>query len=298
MLNNLSLFVTIVQAGSLQKAARQVNIPAATLTRRLQKLEEKLGCKLLHRSPRGIKLTSEGEIYFDKCQSLIENLQQNIQDIQRNNNQAKGTVRVLAPINLSLLLKDFWSDFLAQYPDIHLILSLNNRNDNLLEQGADLALRVGKQQDSSLMQKRLASIPMCIVASKKYLQNHTIINCPDDLSYHHWLIAQPLSVIDLTHKNSDETVQLRLHNMSQNMRLQVNEISLCVALAKKGLGLTYVPKNQCQRELHTGELIRILTDWQLPSRDIYAVWNTQKYLPMRVRVLIDALKEFMGAKLL
>lgn len=298
MLDDFSLFILIAQVGSLQQAAKQANIPAATLTRRLQKLEGKLGCKLLHRSPRGIRLTAEGEIYFDKCQSLIENLQQNIQDIQHNNNQSKGTVRVLAPINLSIVLADFWSDFLSQYPDINLVLSLNNRNDNLLEQGADLALRVGKQQDSNLIQKRLASVPMCIVASEKYLQNNPPIQCPNDLFQHHWLIAQPLSVIDLTDRESGKEVRIRLQNNNHRMRLQVNEISLCVSLAKQGLGLAYIPENQCQRELQNGGVIQVLPNWKLPSRDIYAVWNTQKYLPLRVRVLIDALADFMMMKAL
>ncbi len=298
MLNNFALFIAIAQAGSLQKAAAHENMPASTLTRRLQKLEDELGCKLLHRSPRGIKLTPEGEAYFDKCQSLIASLEQNIKDIQQDNKQLSGTVRMLAPTNLSLLLTDFWADFLTYYPDINLSLSLDNRTDNFLEQGADLALRVGKQQDSNLIQKRLASVSMCIVASEKYLHNHLPIQRPNDLLYHQWLIAQPLSVIDLMHKQSGEKAQVHLQNNPDKMRLQVNEISLCMALAKQGLGLTYIPENQCQRELQNGELIQVLPNWQLPSRDVYAVWNTQQYLPMRVRVLIDALASFMNMKLL
>ncbi|MDP8033955.1 LysR family transcriptional regulator [Pasteurella atlantica] len=297
MLNDFYLFVLITEAGSFQQAAKQENIPAATLTRRLQKLEDKLGCKLLHRSPRGITLTAEGEIYLDKCQPLIEKLQQNIQDIQQNNNQTKGTVRVLAPINLSVVLADFWSDFLIQYPDINLILSLNNRNDNFLEQSADIALRVGKQKDSNLIQKHLATMPMCIVASEKYLQNNPRIQCPNDLLNHQWIASQPLSpIIDLAHKHNNEKTQISLHNIvhNTNTRLQVNEIRLCVSLAKRGLGLTYVPEILCKKELQRGELVRILTEWQPPSRDIYAVWHTQKYLPIRVRVLIDALMDYFN----
>ncbi len=288
MLNNLSLFVSVIQAGSLQKAAMQMNMPASTLSRRLQKLEAHLGCKLINRSPRGITLTREGAIYFDKCQPLLATLTQNIEDIHQNTTQPSGTVRVLAPINLSIFMANFWRDFLISYPRINLILQLNNRNDNFLQQGADLALRIGKQNDSGLVQKRLANVETGIVATKAYLSSHPQIKHPGDLPKHHWLIAQPLSKMVLRHQHTNEIFKLNI----STARFQVNEISLCIALAKQHLGLTYVPKTLCQTELEKGELVSILPRWKMPKRDIYALYSVQKQLPMRVRVLCDALVEF------
>ncbi|MBR0573243.1 MULTISPECIES: LysR family transcriptional regulator [Pasteurellaceae] len=288
MLNNLSLFVTIVKSGSFQKAATQMNIPTSTLTRRLQRLEASLDCKLLHRSSRGIKLTQEGETYFEKCQPILAMLEQNIQDIHQHTTQASGTVRVLAPINLSLFMANFWYDFLIKYPDIDLILQLNNCNDNLLEQGADLALRTGKQNNANLIQKRLATTPTCIVATKEYLQNNTPIHHPLDLQHHHWLVAQPLSNIVLTNEKTDERVHLTI----PKARLQVNEVSLCIDLVKQNLGLSYVPEILCQTELKKGELIKLLPTWQIPERTIYVLWNEQKQLPKRVKVLVEELVAF------
>ncbi len=144
-----------------------MNTPASTLSRRLQKLEAHLGCKLLNRSPRGIILTREGENYLNK---------------------------------------------------------------------------------------------------------HPKIRHPNDLLKHHWLVAQPLSKIVLTNQQSDEIVKLNI----STARFQINEISLCIALAKQHLGLTYVPKVLCQTELKNGQLINILPRWQMPKRDIYALYGAQK----------------------
>ncbi len=262
MLNDFSLFITIVETGSLQKTAEKLSIPISTLSRRLQKLESKLNCKLLHRSTRGLKLTAEGEIYYQRCQPLIASLEQNIEEIHTQSKQTSGTIRILAPINLSLLYADFWSQFLTKYPDINLILSLSNHNENLLETGgADLALRVGEQKDSTLKQKRLASIATGIVASPQYLAKQPPINHPNELDNYDWLVAQPLSSFTLKNSVSDENVTIRLNKA----RLQVNEIRLCVALAKQGLGLCFLPLNQCQKELENGELVTVLTEWQLMS---------------------------------
>ncbi len=296
MLNDFSLFITIVETGSLQKTAEKLSIPISTLSRRLQKLESNLNCKLLHRSTRGLKLTAEGEIYYQRCQPIITSLQQHIEEIHTQTNQASGIIRVLAPINLSLLYADFWSQFLAKYPEIDLILSLSNHNENLLETGgADLALRVGKQKDSTLKQKRLASTATGVVASPQYLAKQPPINHPNELDNHHWLVAQPLSSFTLTNQLSKSSNTEKITIRINKARLQVNEIRLCVALAKQGLGLCFLPLNQCQNELESGELVTVLPEWQPPQRDIYAIWQGQKHLPLRVQVLLDELMGFVGS---
>ncbi len=287
MLDDLKLFIAIVQAGSLNKAAAQSNISTATLTRRLQKLENHLDCRLLHRSPRGIRLTVEGETYLEHCQPLLTNLQQTLQDIHSDMTEPSGLVRVLAPTNLALMvLSDFWRDFLLRYPLIQLDLHLDNRNEDLLQQGADLALRVGEQRRSNYMQRHLAKVAMGIFASADYLARQPKITKPADLYTQEWLIARPLSCFTLT--KGDEQVEIRL----QTHKIQVNEISLCVQLASQGLGLCYVPRLYAP-EVAKGKLHPVLPDWQPPIRNIYAVWQAQKRLPARVRVLVDELLVFM-----
>lgn len=287
MLDNLTLFVAIVEAGSLNKAAKQCNIPAATLTRKLQRLEVQLGCQLLHRSPRGLKLTQEGERYFSRCRPLLANLQQAVHDIHNDVTAPVGTVRMLAPINLAVsTLADFWADFLQQFPMIQLDLQLDNRNDNLFEQGADLALRVGQQHNPNDIQRRLGCVQTSVLASPDYLAKQSPIVHPDHLLDHDWLIAVPLSQFSLTRDNESITITI------QRAKMQVNEARLCIELASRGLGLCYAPLSLCQSQLASGKLVRVLPQWQTPIRDIYAVWQGQKPLPARVRVLVEALVTF------
>ncbi len=288
MIDDLVLFIKIVEAGSFSRAAQQLAMPPATLTRRLQKLEAVLNCQLLHRNPRGITLTQEGERYFERCQPLLGSLLQAVDEVHYDITEPSGHLRVLAPMNLAVsTLKAFWGDFLRRYPTIQLDLRLDNRNGNLLEQGADLALRVGKQDDSSLIQRRLTQIrTMGVIASPLYLENHEI-HSPHDLFSQAWLLALPLSEFTLT--RHEESVNIR----PECPRLQVNEIRLCIELARQGLGLSYVPLNQCEDALNKGELIHVLPEWKTPVRDIYAVWHKQKQLPARVRVLVEALADYM-----
>lgn len=287
MLDDLNLFTLIIAAGSLNAAAQQQNIPTATLTRRLQKLEQALGCKLLHRNSRGLTLTQEGQLYYQRCQPLLAALLQNTQEIKANSLQTKGRIKLLAPLNLAIFpLKSFWSEFLKAYPEIELELQLDNDFDDLIATGADLALRIGQQLNSAYIQKRIGTIQTCIVAAPQYLAEH-MIQVPQDLNQHNWLIASPLDHFDLVKQEQHYKFRPQKH------RIKVNEISLSVHLAEQGLGLCYAPITQCEAALKDGRLVQVLPEWQLPRRHVYLVWQAQKALPARVRIFIEALEQFV-----
>lgn len=156
MLDDLALFVAIVESGSLSAAARRMQIPAATVTRRLQQLERQLNCQLLHRSARRLQPTPEGLAYYERCSPLLQSLQQATQNLESTLTEVQGLVRVLAPMNLAKgLLRQVWVDFMARYPGVRLDLRLSNLREDMFEHGADLAIRVGEQPDSSMAQRRL-----------------------------------------------------------------------------------------------------------------------------------------------
>lgn len=293
MLDDLALFLDIVRAGSLSRAAQQAGIPAATLTRRLQKLEAQLGCQLLHRSPRGLRLTPEGQAWQQRCQPLLGAVQQAVHDSRGDASAPRGLVRVQAPLNMATLqLKDFWPAFLARHPGIDLDLRLDNRNEDLLTQAADLALRTGPQSHPSYMQRRLARAPMQLLAAPAYLARHAPITHPSALAGHNWLLAHPLDSFELSH--AGQRVQVHI-GQGGRARLRVNEISLCALLAARGLGLDFLPRHLCAAELTSGQLVPVLPQWQAPVRNIYAVWLRQGALPARVRVLLEALAQFLDS---
>ena len=248
MLDDLALFVSIVDLGSLQAAARHANLPPATLTRRLQKLETALGCQLLLRSARSLKPTQEGQLYYEQCRPLLTALAQTTATLDDDLNQVKGTLRVLAPLNLSRgLLAPAYASFMATWPEIRLELLLSNRNEDVWRHGADLAIRVGQQDDPKLRQRRLGVIGMVLVASPAYVAEHGAPTHPHELQQHQLLVSSPLSTWRFTSPDGEETIELQPHG-----RCDLNDIELGVTLAlrrcehpsdlelARAAGITYV----------------------------------------------------------
>lgn len=290
MLDDLALFVTIVESGSLNAAASRADMPPSTLTRRLQRLEQQLGCRLLHRSARRMVPSSEGWQYYERCRPLLASLQQATETLDASINRVAGNVRVLAPVTLATgVLQPAWAGFMAAYPDINLELKLDNRREDLIGNSADLAIRVGPQPDSLFNLRLLGRAPTVLVAAPAYLQQHGWPQHPHDLARHALLLAEPLMEWRLQHRSSGEWLTLP---PPPNARLRVNEIQLAVDMACAGLGILYCPLSQAYRALDDGRLLRALPDWRGDARDIYAVWSQQRHLPARVRTLLDYLIEF------
>lgn len=287
MLDDLALFVHIVEAGSLSAAAKKMDLPAATLTRRLQRLELQLSCQLLHRSARRMLPTPAGQQYYEQCRPLLLALQQTAQSLDANLNQLRGTVRVLAPINLSNgPFRHFWSSFMLRYPEIQLELQLSNHKEDLLGTGADLAIRVGEQADSNFAQRRLGEVRIVLVAAPAYLAHNPPIVNPDSLAQHKLIVADPVTQWHFT-----ECKTAIQQSWLPQGHFRVNEIQLAVHMAREGIGLLYCPISQVTQELQSGELIPVMLDWKPETRGIYAVWPQSRLMPARVRVLLDHLVE-------
>jgi len=288
MLDDLALFIAIVDAGSLQAAARRLGLPPPTLTRRLQRLEDGLGCQLLLRSARSLKPTPEGRQYYEQCRPLLTALQQTTAALDDDLNQVKGTLRVLAPVNLARgLLAPAWASFLAAWPEIRLELILSNQNEDLWRHGADLAIRVGAQDDPKLRQRRIGAIELALVGAPGYLARHGTPAHPDELAGHELLVIEPLGPWQF--RAGDELVEL-----SPSARCRLNELTLAVSLAEAGLGLLYCPLSFCHEAIEHGRLVRLLPGWRAPQRPLYAVWPQQQ-LPRKVRVLLEHLSDFAQA---
>jgi len=291
MLDDLALFVTIVEEGSLTAAATRENLPPATVTRRLQKLEGELGYRLLNRSARRLQPTAEGWQYYERCRPLVRALRQATQQLDASLSDISGTIRVLAPVNFaSGLLTPAWASFLHQYPDIRLELELSNRLQDLVASGADLAIRVGALDDSSLMQRRLGSAALVMVAAPSYLAHAGVPQDPTDLDRHALIVAEPLRTWRLHRPDNGVEVVLQ-----PQARIRVNEMRLAVEMAHAGLGILLCPLLQSRLEVADGSLVRVLPEWMPPPRHVYAVWTQRRYLPARVRVLLEHLADFAAA---
>lgn len=289
MFDAIALFVAIVEAGSLSAAAERLDLPAATVTRRLQALERELGCRLLHRSARRLQPTAEGLQYYEQCRPLVHALTQATQSLDDNLRRIAGHIRVLAPVNLaSTTLMPAWAGFLEAHPEVNLELQLSNTVQDLVGSGADLAIRVGAQGDSLLTQKRLGEIGVHLVAAPAYLARCGTPTHARELAGHDAIIATPLLTWSLRDPASgEETI---LHPQA---RLRVDEMRLAVAAAEAGLGVLLCPATLTRDAVARGALSVVLDGWTPRRRPLFAVWSQQRYLPARVRALVDHLHAFV-----
>ena len=289
MFDDIVLFIHIVQSRGLAAAARQLQLPAATVTRRLQKLENSVGCQLIHRSARQFKLTADGEMYYQAYAELAHQLQTTARELDKDMQQISGRLKVLAPTNISNgILQPMWSAFLKAYPEIQLHLELNNQKDDLLMSQADIALRIGPQSDSNLYQKRLGSIATILVAGPQYIQQHGAPKTLEDLSQHRLISITALEQWQL--KNQQTVKQQTLQPETNTV---VNDVSLACQMACDDLGIALLPMSEIESELENKRLIRVLTPWQGPDRDIYAVWPSGRLLTAKAKCLRDFMQSFI-----
>lgn len=289
MLDDLELFVSIVEAGSLAAAGEKQGVPAATVTRRLQQLERQLGCRLLDRSARRLQLSPEGQLYYEQCRPLIHGLRQATRKLDDMLGDTAGQVRVLAPTNLaSGPLAPAWSSFIEKYPRIRLDLELSNSLQDLVGSGADLAIRVGELADSSLTQRLLGTTRLVLVASPGYLQRHGTPATPEALADHRCIVVEPIR--HWRFKAGDgppRTLQPVPH-------VRLNDLHLAISLAASGSGILLCPRVHCDALLQAGRLHLLLPEFETEPRQIFAVWSQQRYLPARVRALLEHLADYLA----
>ncbi|WP_370163974.1 LysR family transcriptional regulator [Marisediminitalea sp.] len=293
MLDDIALFVEVVNRGSLAAGAKQVKLPAATVTRRIQRLEAQLGVKLMHRSARKLVLTHDGEVYFQTYAELVQQFNQAQQVLSQENQQLAGKVKVLAPVNISHgILRTMWVSFTNEYPDIQLDLELSNHQMDLIESQADLAIRIGKQPDSSFYQRRLGELETVLIATPAYLKAHGEPSHPSELVEHN-LIGISMRKKWVLHNY----VNSQSFTLYPQCRAQINDPVFVKYFVLDSQGIALVPLTEVKNELDSGEAVRILPDWKGEVRDIFLIWPGGKLLSKRAQCLRDYIFDYMNKSL-
>lgn len=287
MLDALHLFITAVEEGSVTAAAQRTGLTIATASRRLSALEQQLGCRLLHRSPRGLTLTREGQAYFDECSGHVRALNHRLDNLGTALHSLAGPLKVLAPTNFATgPLDNFWPDFIALYPDIELTVEMSNDVADLLHTQADLAIRIGPQADSSLIQRYLGAIPTVLAASPS-LPGLAALQTPADIQRHTTVTSRAIADWHLT-SNANE--QATLHIQHKHV---VNDLALVATLVRAGAGLALLPLSQIWDDLATGKLVRVLPEWAGQRRDIYLIRPHRLSSSARAQVFMERLTAFL-----
>ena len=293
MLDDIALFIHIAQQGGLSNAATQLGLPVATVSRRLQRLEQQLGYQPLQRSARQCVLTVDGEVLYQTYAGLVEQFEQAQQQLRTDMQELRGKLLVLAPSNISHgMLRPMWLGFTRQYPDIQLELQLSNQLQDMIKAKADLAMRIGPQADSSLYQKRLGQISKFLVAAPSYLSAHPAPQQPSELKDHRLIGTTIAGKWRLSQRETGAVQEIL-----PRFNTLLNDSTFAKYMAVDGQGIALLPVTESQEELQRGQLRRVLPQWQGEPRDIYAVWPSGRLLNAKAKCLLDYMKQYIAQHL-
>ena len=291
-ITDLIIFVAVVKAGSLSAAGRDLGFSSAVVSKRLQRLEEQLGVRLINRSTRKLCITEEGRRYHDYCVRVLAELDEVETLITSGHSQPKGTLRVTVPAAFGRLhIAPLVPVFLRRYPELRLSLHLSDTKVNIIEEGYDVAIRIGDLKDSNLVAKHLGLDRRKVVATPAYLKKFGTPATPDDFRDHNALLfANPASLdqwqfIDPAGKPCSVKVA---------GNFETNNCDALRAAIYADAGIALRPVWDVWRDIKEGTLQVLLPEYTHPTVNIQAVYPSRRHLSQKVRVFIDLLYEFFG----
>ena len=275
-------FVAVAQTESFTLAAKRLGISTAQVSRQVSQLENRLSTKLFYRTTRKVSLTQEGAIYFRHCSHVLEGLEEAERAISSLQHNPQGLIKMTAPVTYGeTFVMPIVIDFMAQYPQIEVQCELTNKQLDLVDGGFDLAIRLGRLADSSMIAKRLTNRRQYICASPLYLSEYGVPISIADLSKHNCLIgSQP-------HWNVSENGQDKVIKVQGSLQC-CSGLSLLSA-AIKGMGIVQLPGYYVNEAIKSGELQVLLTDYQQDKEGIWALYPHNRHLSAKVRLLVEKL---------
>lgn len=282
----MRIFVRIVELGSFSRAAEKLQLPRATVSNTLRRLEQRLGVRLLVRTTRQVNITAEGTLYYQRCQQLLTAFEEADSLFSHQRLQPEGKVRIDMPHSLARnVVIPALSDFYQRYPHITLVLGANDSTIDLMREGVDCVLRAWLPHDEQLAARNIGQQPQITCASPAYLEKFGIPTSLADLSNHQAVgyfspQTQRDYPLEFTHQGKVETRVLP-------SILSVNGADAYIAAGVAGLGLIQVPTPGIQCHLAQGELIEVLSHCPPPAMPLFIMFPQGRFLAPRVRVLID-----------
>jgi DNA-binding transcriptional LysR family regulator len=285
-LNDVVAFVRVVEAGSFTGAAAQLGLPKSAVSRRVARLEEALGVRLLQRTTRSLHLTDAGVAYHARAAGALSTLSEARDVATEATGEPRGTVRLTAPVDMGGgVVAEVLTKFAREFPRVCVDVELTARLVDLVAEGFDLAIRAGQLRDSSLVARRLAEAQMVLVASPEYLKRRGTPRTPADLAKHEcilWRSRQGEAKWSLEGPRGTETVVVR-------GSLAGDDFTFVRAVAAQGGGVGLVPVPGTAPDFEAGRLVPVLTDYHGPSSPVHLVYPSARFLPQRVAVLRDFL---------
>lgn len=289
----VQLFIRVVETGSFSRAAADLGITQPTATKAVAAMEERLGARLLHRSTRGVTATEVGALYYDKCKLIAREIEEADNLAMLLQSQVGGQLRVSTSVAFGRrVMVPLVLRYMQRHPGVQVDLSFDDRYVNLVEQGVDLAIRMGRLADSSLGARYLGTNPWLMVAAPGYLAEHAPPQVPADLSRHECLIYSSVQGDDRWSftgpTGEDVSVPVR-------GPLRSNNLSALLGAARAGMGLAVLPWYVARSSLADGAVVQVMGDHALPAQEMHAVFPSPKRVPSKVTSFIDFLRDALQA---
>lgn len=285
-LNDVRVFVRVVATGSFTRAARELGLPKSAVSRKVARLEEALGARLLARSTRTLSLTEAGRRYHAHAVAALATLNDAASDIGELQQEPRGQVRITAPPDLANdYLAQPIAKFVERYPRVSVELVLTARTVDLVAEGIDFALRAGTLRDSSLIARRIANTPLVPLASRSYVARRGLPREPEELDSHDCVLFRP--------ENGRSRWVLRgargERSVSVTGPVAADDMHFVTQLVTEGVGIGLVPLTECQDSRRKRRVVRVLPDWVGPSGGLYLVHAPARHVPQRTVLLREHL---------
>lgn len=288
-LSDVAVFIKVIQAGSFTEAARRLGAPKSTVSSKVSGLERRLGITLLHRTTRKLRLTDEGEAFFQACARALSEIEAAEALAASGQKSPQGRVSVTAPNDSGKLLAQFLKGFRAKFPGISVDLVLTNRYVDLIGEGIDVAIRAGDMEDSSLIARKVATTRRALFASPGYLARAGAPKLPKELADHQCILF-----------STARSDRWRLTNGKQRAEVKVagavsaDDIVALKELALQDLGIALVPTFICRDDVAARKIVPVLPGWSTESTPICVVYPAQKFQHPKTRAFVEAVARLLA----
>jgi len=285
----IQAFVRVVEAGSFARAAQKLRSSTSSISRQIAGLEQHLGARLLNRTTRKLSLTEGGQAFYERSVQLLAELDEAERMVGAAAAAPRGTIRLTCPRNLAATqVAPVIARFAARHPDVRFDVTVSDSVVDLVEEGFDLAIRIGRIGSEALVGRRLGRVRQILAAAPAYLRSHRPPRAPADLAGHRALTYAYAAAPNLWRLIGPDGAA---HDVRVAGPLMANSGELLIASAGAGLGLVMTPDFMLEPELAAGRLVRVLPGYEGPLLDTWAVYPSRRHLSAKVRLFVDQLVE-------
>jgi DNA-binding transcriptional LysR family regulator len=287
----IPVFVAVIECGNFSAAASKLGMTKSAVSKRISVLEDNLGVRLFNRTTRKLTLTEAGERFSDYARNSLALAQEGFSVLSHFQGVPRGTLKINAPMTFTRLhIVPYMKEFLSRYPDIKIILSMDDKVVNMVDGAFDVGIRIGELKDSSLIAKKLVGCKSVVCASPEYIAQHGEAKIPEELTRYNCIYYSLFqSGVEWTFFKDKKKI-----TVEPKGNFIVNNSDAIADVLLQGLGICQMPTFIVANYLANGQLVTLLDDYALPEHAIYAIYPERKYLPEKVKAFIAFMKEKLG----